>query len=88
MEDPGLFGEIAATNALSDLYAMGATPLMALAVVMWPRDGDPDVLGEVMAGGARVAAAHGCPVVGGHSIDDPEPKYGLPCSAPPTRTGS
>ena len=77
VEDPGLFGEIAATNALSDLYAMGAAPLMALAVVMWPRDGDPEALGEVMAGGARVAAAHGCPVLGGHSIDDPEPKYGL-----------
>ena len=77
VEDPGLFGEIAATNALSDLYAMGATPLMALAVVMWPRDGDADALGAVMAGGARVAAAHGCPVLGGHSIDDPEPKYGL-----------
>jgi selenide,water dikinase len=77
VEDPGLFGEIAATNALSDLYAMGATPLMALALVMWPRDGDAAALGAVMAGGARVAAAHGCPVLGGHSIDDPEPKYGL-----------
>jgi selenide,water dikinase len=77
VEDPGLFGEIAATNALSDLYAMGATPLLALAVVMWPRDGDAGALGAVMAGGARVALAHGCPVLGGHSIDDPEPKYGL-----------
>lgn len=77
VQDPGLFGEIAATNALSDLYAMGAEPLMALAVVMWPRDGDAVALGAVMAGGARVAAAHGCPVLGGHSIDDPEPKYGL-----------
>jgi selenide,water dikinase len=77
VEDPGLFGEIAATNALSDLYAMGATPLLALAVVMWPRDGDPEALGAVMTGGARVAAEHGCPVLGGHSIDDAEPKYGL-----------
>jgi selenide,water dikinase len=77
VEDPGLFGEIAATNALSDLYAMGATPLLALAVVLYPRDGDPGALGALMAGGARVAAAHGCPVLGGHTIDDPEPKYGL-----------
>jgi len=77
VDDPEVFGAIAATNALSDLYAMGAEPLLALAVACYPRDADPDVLGAVMRGGARVAAAHGCPVLGGHTVDDPEPKYGL-----------
>ncbi len=77
VDDPEVFGAIAATNALSDLYAMGAEPLMALAVVCYPRDADPDVLGAVMRGGARAAADHGCPVLGGHTVDDPEPKYGL-----------
>lgn len=77
VDDPETFGAIAATNALSDLYAMGAEPLFALAVACFPRDGDPEALGGVMRGGARVAAEHGCPVLGGHSVDDPEPKYGL-----------
>lgn len=77
VDDPRTFGAIAATNALSDLYAMGATPAFALAVACFPRDGDPATLGAIMAGGAAVAAAHGCPVLGGHTIDDPEPKYGL-----------
>ncbi|MGI9539933.1 MAG: selenide, water dikinase SelD [Miltoncostaeaceae bacterium] len=77
VDDPETFGAIAATNALSDLYAMGASPIMALALVAYPADGDQGTLGRIMAGGARVAAAAGCPVVGGHSIDDPEPKYGL-----------
>ena len=77
VDDPAVFGAIAATNALSDLYAMGAEPLLALAVACYPRDADPGVLGEIMAGGARVAADHGCPVLGGHTVDDPEPKYGL-----------
>ena len=77
VDDAEVFGAIAATNALSDLYAMGATPLLALAVACYPRDADPDVLGAVMRGGARVAADHGCPVLGGHTVDDPEPKYGL-----------
>ena len=77
VDDPELFGEIAATNALSDLYAMGATPLLALALACYPRDADPAGLGAIMRGGARVAADHGCPVLGGHTIDDPEPKYGL-----------
>jgi selenide, water dikinase len=77
VDDPGTFGAIAATNALSDLWAMGATPLLALALSFHPRDDDPEVLGAIMAGGARVAAGHGCPVLGGHSVDDPEPKYGL-----------
>jgi selenide,water dikinase len=78
VDDPYDFGRIAATNAFSDLYAMGATPLFALNVVGWPRDTLPlELLGEVMRGGADVARAAGAFVLGGHSVDDPEPKYGM-----------
>lgn len=75
--DPKTFGAIAATNALSDLYAMGARPTMALALVAHPRDGDSEHLAAIMRGGAEAALRQGCPVLGGHSIDDPEVKYGL-----------
>jgi selenide,water dikinase len=77
VDDPATFGAIAATNALSDLYAMGATPAFALAVAAHPAGGDPDDLAAIMRGGAEAAMADGCPVLGGHTIDDPEPKYGL-----------
>ena len=77
VDDPATFGAIAATNALSDVYAMGARPLFALAVAAYPKDGDLAVLGEILRGGAEVAAAAGCPVLGGHTVDDAEPKYGL-----------
>ena len=77
VDDPATFGAIAATNAISDLYAMGATPLMALAVAAFPKEAPPEWLAEVLRGGAAAALAHGCPVLGGHTIDDPEPKYGL-----------
>ena len=77
VDDPVTFGAIAATNAISDIYAMGGRPLFALAITAYPKDGDLAVLGEILRGGAEVAAAHGCPVLGGHSIDDAEPKYGL-----------
>ncbi len=77
VDDPATFGAIAATNALSDLHAMGATPAFALAVAAHPADGDPADLAEIMRGGAEAAIADGCPVLGGHTIDDPEPKYGL-----------
>lgn len=78
VDDPELWGRIAAVNALSDVYAMGGDPLTALQLVGWPRDGLPmDVLGEVIAGGASVMAEAGCTIVGGHSIDDREPKYGF-----------
>jgi selenide,water dikinase len=77
VDDPRTFGAIAATNALSDLYAMGATPTLALAVCAYPKEGDRAALGAILAGGAEAALAQGCPVLGGHSIDDPEPKYGL-----------
>ena len=78
VDDPYDFGRIAAANALSDLYAMGATPLFVLNVVGWPRDKLPfEVLGEVLRGGAAVAREAGAFVLGGHSVDDPEPKYGM-----------
>jgi len=78
VDDAYDFGRIAATNAFSDLYAMGATPLFALNLVGWPRDTIPyELLGEVLRGGADVARAAGAFVLGGHSIDDPEPKYGM-----------
>ena len=77
VNDPALFGAIAATNALSDLHAMGASPIFALGIAAFPDDGDPDALGIVMRAAAEAAMADGCPVLGGHTISDPEPKYGL-----------
>jgi selenide,water dikinase len=78
VDDPYAFGRIAATNALSDVYAMGGTPLSALNLVAYPLETlGPDVLREILRGGADAVAAAGAAVVGGHSIDDPEPKYGL-----------
>ena len=77
VDDARTFGAIAATNALSDLYAMGADPLFALAIAAFPRSEGPERLAEVLTGGAETAAGLGCPVIGGHSIDDPEIKYGL-----------
>ena len=78
VDDPFDWGRIAAANALSDVYAMGGEPLVAVNLLAWPRDLVPfDVAGEVLRGGAEVAAEAGCFLVGGHSIDDREPKYGL-----------
>ena len=78
VDDPFDWGRIAATNALSDVYAMGGTPLVAVNLVAWPRDTlGLDVLARVLDGGAHATRAAGCAIVGGHSIDDPEPKYGL-----------
>jgi selenide,water dikinase len=78
VDDPYAFGRIAATNALSDVYAMGGTPVSALNLVAFPLDVlGPDVLREILRGGADAVAAAGASIVGGHSIDDPEPKYGL-----------
>jgi selenide,water dikinase len=77
VDDPYDFGRVAATNALSDIYAMGARPLMALNLVAWPREGLPfELLARVIDGGADVVRSAGALVVGGHSIDDQEPKYG------------
>jgi selenide,water dikinase len=78
VDDPYDFGRIAAANALSDVYAMGGRPLTALNLVAWPLELlGADMLGEVLRGGLDVVRAAGAEVVGGHSIDDPEPKYGL-----------
>jgi len=72
------WGRIAAANALSDIYAMGATPLTALQYLAWPRDALPfNLASEVIRGGMDVMADAGCTVVGGHSIDSPEPTYGF-----------
>lgn len=77
VDDARTWGRIAATNAVSDVYAMGGTPLFALNLVAWPRDVLPiDLLGEVMAGGADAAQAGGWVVAGGHTVDGPEPMYG------------
>jgi selenide,water dikinase len=78
VDDPFDWGRIAATNALSDVYAMGGTPLLALNLVAWPREGLPfDLLARVLDGGAAVMRDAGALIAGGHSIDDAEPKYGL-----------
>jgi len=78
VDDPYDWGRIAATNALSDVYAMGGTPLLALNLVAWPREGLPfELLARVLDGGHDVVAAAGALVGGGHSIDDAEPKFGL-----------
>jgi len=78
VDDAYDFGRIAAANAFSDLYAMGATPLLALNLVGWPRDKLPyELLGDVLRGGADIAKEAGAFVLGGHSVDDPEPKYGM-----------
>jgi selenide, water dikinase len=78
VDDPGDWGRIAAANALSDVYAMGGRPLLALNLAAWPGATLPlSVLADVLRGGAAVAASAGCLVVGGHTIDDPEPKYGM-----------
>jgi selenide,water dikinase len=78
VDDPYDWGRIAATNALSDVYAMGGRPLLALNIVNWPVDDLPlEMLAQVLQGGVDVAAAEGVVVAGGHSITDPEPKYGM-----------
>ncbi len=78
VDDPYDWGRIAAANALSDVYAMGGRPLFAVNLAAWPGDGlDVAILGQVLRGGAQVAGQAGCFVAGGHTIDDPVPKYGL-----------
>ncbi|OMH35080.1 selenide, water dikinase SelD [Tersicoccus sp. Bi-70] len=78
VDDAYDWGRIAAANALSDVYAMGGRPVVAINLVGWPRDVLPlSLMTEVLQGGLAVAAEAGCPVIGGHSIDDPEPKYGM-----------
>jgi len=76
VDDPFTFGKIAATNALSDVYAMGGEPVTALSIVCFPQDGDLDVLEQIMRGGMATMAEAGCAVVGGHSVRDAEIKFG------------
>ena len=78
VDDPYDWGRIAAANALSDVYAMGGTPVVAVNLLGWPRDLLPfEVAADVLRGGADVCADADSHLAGGHSIDDPEPKYGL-----------
>jgi selenide,water dikinase len=78
VDDARTWGAISATNALSDIYAMGGTPLFGLNLVGWPREKLPfDLLGEVIQGGAEAARRAGCLVLGGHSVDSPEPQFGM-----------
>ncbi|MFC0583008.1 selenide, water dikinase SelD [Micrococcoides hystricis] len=78
VDNPYDWGRIAAANALSDIYAMGGSPVVALNLVAWPREKLPmELLSEVLAGGLSVADEANCPLIGGHSIDAPEPTYGL-----------
>jgi selenide, water dikinase len=78
VDDAYDWGRIAAANALSDVYAMGGTPVVAVNLLAWPRDLLPmELAAEVLRGGLAVAREAGCHVAGGHSVDDPEPKYGM-----------
>jgi selenide,water dikinase len=76
-DDPYEFGAIAAANSLSDVYAMGGKPLIALNIVGFPAELDKEILGHILQGGYAKAAEAECLIVGGHTVDDPEPKYGL-----------
>jgi selenide,water dikinase len=78
VDDPFDWGRIAAANALSDVYAMGGRPVVAVNLLGWPREVLPfELAAETLRGGHEVCAAAGCHLAGGHSVDDPEPKYGL-----------
>lgn len=78
IDDPYIFGQVAAANSISDIYAMGAKPILALNVVSFPKKKLPlDILVEILKGGSQKAAEAGIGIVGGHSVDDDEPKYGL-----------
>lgn len=77
VDDAYDWGRIAAANALSDIYAMGGKPVIALNLVGWPRSLDVELLGRVLEGAGVVCREAGVTIVGGHSVDDPEPKYGL-----------
>src|SRR5450755_1814550 len=78
VDDPHTFGSIAAANALSDVYAMGGRPVAAVAIAAFPESGlEPEVLADILRGGAEKAREAGVPVIGGHTLKDPEPKYGL-----------
>ena len=78
VDDPHTFGQIAATNAISDVYAMGGEPLVAIAILGWPINQiEPEIAGLVVEGGRSACTSAGCSLAGGHSIDAPEPIFGL-----------
>ena len=78
LDNPFDWGKVAAVNALSDIYAMGGTPISSLQLVSWPReDLSFEILSEVLKGGLEIMQSAGCNIIGGHSIDDKEPKYGF-----------
>lgn len=85
VDDPYTFGQIAAANALSDVYAMGGEPVTVLNIVCFPQHEDPEVLAEIIKGGADKIREAGAVIAGGHSIDDAVPKYGLAVSGLTTR---
>ncbi len=75
-DDPETYGQIAAINSLNDVYAMGGTPISALSIVCYPQNGDLDVLGQILAGGQKAMNAESVVILGGHSVDDQEMKFG------------
>lgn len=75
-DDPEIYGRVAAINSLNDVYAMGGTPISALSIVCYPQKGDWDVLGQILAGGQMAMNAENVIVIGGHSVDDQEMKFG------------
>lgn len=75
-DDPEIYGRVAAINSLNDVYAMGGTPISALSIVCYPQKGDWDVLGAILAGGQAAMSEEGVVVIGGHSVDDQEMKFG------------
>lgn len=77
VDDPYAFGQVAAANALSDIYAMGGEPLTAMNIAAFPKCGDMDIFGEILRGGAEKVQEAGALLIGGHTVDDKEPKYGL-----------
>lgn len=77
VDDPRSFGSIAAANALSDVYAMGGRPVSALAIAAFPEDVDPEILADILRGGVEKAKEAGIDIIGGHTVKDREPKYGL-----------
>ena len=77
VDDPYSFGSIAVANSLSDIYAMGGRPLLAVNIVGFPVELPKEILGRILEGGAAKAHEAGCLIVGGHTVDDREPKYGL-----------
>jgi selenide,water dikinase len=76
VDDPYLFGAIAAANSLSDVYAMGGTPISALSILAWPREGNLEDLGQILLGGLDKMKEAKCTILGGHSVADAEPKFG------------